>query len=201
MFFPKASVLLTVVPLAIASECTQSSAIDWPFAPAGSDACANYCGNDSACLQACYETAQQGQCNAVGCEDKRATFECASDEVCFRYTDGSLLCLNGDTGEYVDDVGGHGNANSGVYTAPNGSVTTNLGDGAAAATPTSKAAAATGDTQATGFNTPAGLPTATPTGDASPSPNETNGVERRQIDIWTIGASGLFATFVWNMLN
>jgi hypothetical protein len=39
-------------------------------------------------------------------------------------------------GNYVDDVGGNGNANSGVYTAPNGQITTNLGSATATATAT-----------------------------------------------------------------
>ncbi|KAK5634684.1 hypothetical protein RRF57_010397 [Xylaria bambusicola] len=161
MFFSKRTALFTLVPLAIATECTQSNAIDWLFASAGSDACANYCGNDSACLQACYEKAQQGQCNVVGCEDKRATFECAIDKVGYRYTDDSLLCLNGDTVAFI---------------RPNGSVTTNLGDGAAAATPTSEAPVATGDSHGTGFNTPTVLPTITSSGEASPSSTGTNDV-------------------------
>ncbi|KAI1364854.1 hypothetical protein F5Y08DRAFT_339204 [Xylaria arbuscula] len=196
MLFRGAAALLTLAPLAIATECTQSNAIDWPFDSTGSDPCADYCGNDSACLQACYETAEQGQCNAVGCDEKRATFECASDEACFRYTDGSLLCLNGDTGEYTDDVGGHGNAGTGVYTAPDGSVTTNLGDDAAAATSTSQAAVATSDSQGTAFTTPATTPTATASTVASPSATETNGVECRRVESWTIGASGLFVAFL-----
>ncbi|KAJ3575423.1 hypothetical protein NPX13_g4040 [Xylaria arbuscula] len=160
MLFRGAAALLTLAPLAIATECTQSNAIDWPFDSTGSDPCADYCGNDSACLQACYETAEQGQCNAVGCDEKRATFE-----------------------------------NWGVY-GPDGSVTTNLGDDAAAATSTSQAAVATSDSQGTAFTTPATTPTATASTVASPSATETNGVECRRVESWTIGASGLFVAFL-----
>ncbi|KAI0200827.1 hypothetical protein F4808DRAFT_426777 [Astrocystis sublimbata] len=221
MFFSRTSAVLALVPLAIATPCTQSNAIDWPFQAAGDDACANFCKNESnqsECLEACYATAQQGQCNAVGC--KRSTLDCASDEVCFRYTDNSLLCLNGDTGEYVDDVGGHGNANSGVYTAPNGAVTTNLGDGAGA-TPTSAAAVATSASEATSVATPththpvgaggssgghigdspsSSSASSTPTPTSNPTPTPNAGVGGRHVETWAVGASGLLFAFMRNLL-
>ncbi|KAI0530444.1 hypothetical protein GGR58DRAFT_508407 [Xylaria digitata] len=179
---------------------------DWPFTSSGSDACADYCGNDADCLEACYETAEQGQCNAVGCsENKRATFTCASDETCFCYTDGSLLCLNAETGEYTDDVGGHGNAGTGVYTSPDGSVTTNLGDSAAATTP--GAATATDASQGT-RSTSAASPTATTSRGTSSgtattvsSPTGTSGAEGRHVEAWAIGASGLFVAFIRNIIS
>ncbi|KAI0877983.1 hypothetical protein GGS24DRAFT_444933 [Hypoxylon argillaceum] len=221
MFFPKtAAAVLALVPLAVATACTESNAIDWPYISGGDDACANYCGNDSACLQACYAEAEQGQCNAVGCSDKRSTLDCASDETCFRYTDGALLCLNAATGEYVDDIGGHGNAGTGVYTWPDGSVTTNLGD--SATTTTARAATATDAGQST-RSTSAASVTATASGTSSSggsrttltitssgaskttsttaaSPTATSGVEGRRIEVWAIGASGLFAVFIRNIM-
>ncbi|KAF2963127.1 hypothetical protein GQX73_g10443 [Xylaria multiplex] len=206
MFIPKTAVVLTLVPLAVATACTQSNAIDWPFTSSGSDACADYCGNDAACLETCYEIAEEGQCNAVGCsEEKRATFTCASDETCFRYTDGSLLCLNAETGEYTDDVGGHGNAGTGVYTSPDGSVTTNLGDSAAATT--TRAATATSTSQGT-RSTSAASPTATTSGGSASSgtattvssPTGTSGAEGRRVQAWAIGASGLFVAFIRNIM-
>ncbi|KAJ2974544.1 hypothetical protein NUW58_g8626 [Xylaria curta] len=204
MFFSRTAVVLALVRLTAATECTQSNAIDWPFTSSGGssggDACADYCGKDAACLEACYAVAQEGQCNAAGCSNKRATFTCESNETCFRYTDGSLLCLNTKTGEYTDDVGGHGNAGTGVYTSPNGSVTTNLGD--SAATTTRRAATATGASQGT-RSTSAASRTATASSGSSSgtpttvsSPTATSGVEGRRIDVWAIGASGLLVAFI-----
>ncbi|KAI1132550.1 hypothetical protein F5Y10DRAFT_292953 [Nemania abortiva] len=213
MFFSKTTVAaLTLAPLAIATACTESNAIDWPSIGSGDDACANYCGNDADCLQACYEEAEQGQCNAVGCSDKRSTFTCETDETCFRYTDGTLLCLNAATGEYTDELGGHGNAGTGVYTSADGSVTTNLGDGTATATSgaatTTSASRTTRSTSATlatatvssttSSSTSGGTSSGTPT--TVSSPTGTSGVEGRRIGVWAIGASGLFIAFIRNVM-
>ncbi|KAI0966808.1 hypothetical protein F4678DRAFT_267204 [Xylaria arbuscula] len=233
MYFTRTTAVLALVPLAFATECTQSNAIDWPSISSGSgsgsgsgDPCADYCGNDAACLQACYEEAEQGQCNAVGCSEKRSTFTCASDETCFRYTDGSLLCLNTKTNEYTDDVGGHGNAESGVYTSANGLVTTNLGDSAATTTAkaaTTTAEAATTSTEATTTTTEAATTTNDNQGAQSTSttlhtvtasdgttsagtptvvatPTKTGGAEGRPINIWAIGISSLFIAFIKNTM-
>ncbi|KAI0103782.1 hypothetical protein GGR51DRAFT_241101 [Nemania sp. FL0031] len=205
MFFPRtAVVVVTLVPFTVATACTQSTAIDWPSTSSGSDPCADYCGNDADCLQACYEEAEQGQCNAVGCSDKRATFTCESDETCFRYTDGSLLCLNVATGEYSDELGGHGNAGTGVYTSANGSVTTNLGD--SATTTTATAATSTGasqDTQSTSAvssTTTATRTTSSSTSTTVPSSTGTSGAEGRRMEVWTIGASALLVAFIRNIM-
>ncbi|KAI1311417.1 hypothetical protein F5Y03DRAFT_343062 [Xylaria venustula] len=228
MYFTRTAVVLALVPLAFATECTQSNAIDWPTTSSGSpgsgsgsgsgsgggsgDPCADYCGNDAACLQACYEEAEQGQCNAVGCSDKRSAFTCATDEACFRYTDGSLLCLNTETGDYTDEVGGHGNAESGVYTSANGSVTTNLGDSAATttakpATTTTEAATTTDASQGAQSTsttlhtaTASGGTTSTGTPTVAATPTKTGGAEGRPINIWAIGISSLFIALIKNTM-
>lgn len=92
-------------------------------------ACRTKCGNDSKCFQACLEVAQTGQCNAVGgsaCSGsgssvdligsgkgsgtgvddliKRATLECATSEVCYKYVDNSLLCVNLQSGMFLSSL-------------------------------------------------------------------------------------------------
>ncbi|KAJ8059550.1 hypothetical protein OCU04_011206 [Sclerotinia nivalis] len=101
-----------------------------------SDPCAEQFGNDSEALQACYEAEQQASCNILGgsaCDKKKKkkkrevaddTLTCLSSETCYEYTDGSLFCLDEATGDYVDDIGGFGNVNTGDYTGPDGSQTT-----------------------------------------------------------------------------
>ncbi|KAF2419017.1 hypothetical protein EJ08DRAFT_683623 [Tothia fuscella] len=59
-------------------------------------------------------------------EKRATTFACSSSQTCLLYTDGDLMCLNAATGNYIDDAGGNGNANTGVYTYADGFVTTVL---------------------------------------------------------------------------
>jgi hypothetical protein len=125
---------LCILPFAAATTCDLSNALTYsdtgssgsssssgssddspPGSSSGSsssDPCVQECGNDSACLQTCYEIAQQGQCNSVGCPDgsdgddsdliKRATsdtLDCTSSQTCYLYTNnGVLFCLNNSTG-------------------------------------------------------------------------------------------------------
>ncbi|KAI9642717.1 hypothetical protein NHQ30_008448 [Ciborinia camelliae] len=126
-----------------------------------SDTCAEQFGNDPKALQACYAAEQQGDCNILGgdaCDEKRKlrardTFTCLSGETCYEYTDGSLFCLNESTGDYVDNVGGSGNVNTGVYTEPDGSKTTV--SGATAATSTIRSFGSSVTTSATRTTDPA----------------------------------------------
>ncbi|TGO69806.1 hypothetical protein BELL_0754g00030 [Botrytis elliptica] len=147
--------------LAASTTCTTSNAISWAESgsttggttngssgTSSSDPCAEYANNPKA-LQVCYEMQSQGECNAVGgsacggddddddddlIRRTRETLSCYSDETCYEYTDGSLFCLNEETGEYADDVGGSGNVYTGVYTGPDGSQTTVEGASATATT-------------------------------------------------------------------
>ncbi|THV52712.1 hypothetical protein BGAL_0071g00200 [Botrytis galanthina] len=153
MFLSIITVLFVVSPFSLAASttCTTSNAISWAESgsttggttngssgTSSSDPCAEYANNPKA-LQVCYEMQSQGECNAVGgsaCggddddgEEElilrtRDTLSCYDDETCYEYTDGSLFCLNEETGAYADDVGGTGNVYTGVYTAPDGSQTT-----------------------------------------------------------------------------
>lgn len=131
--------IVIAVPLAAASICDSSTATPWSSVgssggssgsgssgssgSSSSDPCVQQCGSNSACLQACYEEEQVGQCNAVGCSDngdngdggdgsgdgsgdasdfiKRAseTFECSASQSCYLYTTGVLFCLDASTGE------------------------------------------------------------------------------------------------------
>lgn len=88
--------------------------------------CASYCKQDQACVTGCLDIIMQGQCNAVGgsaCDGldddagtgggsnladdfikklkARATLDCTSDETCYEYTDGSLLCVDLNTGKQL----------------------------------------------------------------------------------------------------
>jgi hypothetical protein len=83
------------------------------------DPCSEVCGNDLTCLQVCLGIAAEGECNSIALIDgsdcvssgdddpddlikrrmkARTTLSCTSSESCFMYTDGSLLCINIDTG-------------------------------------------------------------------------------------------------------
>lgn len=93
----------------------------------GSSSCSSKCGNDLACVKACLAVIAQGECNAVGgsaCPEgedngnlidngtnnsddpsdgliKRATLTCTTSEVCYKYTDDSLLCIDIATGTFT----------------------------------------------------------------------------------------------------
>ncbi|PBP25817.1 hypothetical protein BUE80_DR003316 [Diplocarpon rosae] len=121
--------------------------------------CASYCKQDQSCVTRCLALIMQGQCNAVGgsaCDEstgagssipnpaddfikksrKRNTLDCNSSETCFRYTDGSLLCVDLGTGLYHDDTDGNGSLVDGTYTAESGQVQTGTGTPADTATNT-----------------------------------------------------------------
>ncbi|KAI0147568.1 hypothetical protein GGR57DRAFT_476053 [Xylariaceae sp. FL1272] len=203
MLLTKVAPLVALTPLTLAStyDCTQDFAIDWPYgSSSGSeDACADYCGQDADCLQACYETAEAGQCNSVGCIDpsdfirradvntrvdvtKRASFQCDDNESCYLYTDGDLLCYDDATGEYDDSAGGHGNGQTGVYTYADGTVTTVGAD-----------PAATSETVPTATDDST---TPTPTSEDIEESSETDGVDRLRIRTWALCLSGLTGMFI-----
>ncbi|KAF7896540.1 hypothetical protein EAF00_006554 [Botryotinia globosa] len=178
MFLSTITVLFVVSPFSLAASttCTTSNAISWAESASttggttngssgtSSDPCAEYANNPKA-LQVCYEMQSQGECNAVGgsaCggdddngEEElilktRDTLSCYNDETCYEYTDGSLFCLNEETGDYADDVGGTGNVYTGVYTAPDGSQTTVEGASATSSnTRTSSSSATDSETRIT----------------------------------------------------
>ncbi|KAL6705597.1 hypothetical protein ACN47E_006544 [Coniothyrium glycines] len=92
--------------------------------------------NDAPCFDTCLKAGGLGPRSADGETSlgvipevrglgKRAEgLNCDVNEGCYKFTDGSLLCLSLGTGLYHDDVGGNGNYYSGVYTGPDGRVQT-----------------------------------------------------------------------------
>ncbi|GAB7332648.1 hypothetical protein MBLNU13_g04408t2 [Cladosporium sp. NU13] len=127
--------IVSVATIAAATSCTSSNALPWPYTPDGDDG--STCNGNIGCEAIVAE----GQCNALSLIDdtdttcvqklkmlKRAVnLDCTSSEGCFTFLDNSLLCLNQATGDYHDDVGGSGNAITGVYTGPDGKVQTVTG--------------------------------------------------------------------------
>ncbi|KAF7946149.1 hypothetical protein EAE96_009152 [Botrytis aclada] len=192
MFLSIITVLFVVSPFSLAASttCRTSNAISWAESgsttggttnsssgTSSSDPCAEFANNPQA-LQVCYEMQSQGECNAVGgsaCgggddndeEDlilrTSDTLSCYSDQTCYEYTDGSLFCLNEETGEYSDDVGGSGNVYTGVYTGPDGSQTTVEGASATSSSTSSSS------NSATDFDTRTTSSTAASTSSASSS--------------------------------
>ncbi|TGO63880.1 hypothetical protein BCON_0010g00460 [Botryotinia convoluta] len=193
MFLSIITVLFVVSPFSLAASftCSTSNAISWAESgsttggttngssgTSSSDPCAEYANNPKA-LQVCYEMQSQGECNAVGgsaCDGDddddeeefilrtRDTLSCYSDETCYEYTDGSLFCLDEETGDYADDVGGSGNVNTGVYTGPDGSQTTVEGASATSSNTRSSSSSATDSDTRTTSSTPAAMSSSTSSG-------------------------------------
>ena len=86
--------------------------------------CSSKCGNSISCVQNCLSFEHQSNCNILGgsaCTDtsssgsigggdddddgglikERDTLDCDSDETCFAYKDGTLLCLDISTGMFI----------------------------------------------------------------------------------------------------
>lgn len=155
---------------AAAGTCTSAGSISWPPVgdcsnggtkyPTAVQTCRACCLNDGPCLTKCYKEAGIGpnvvSSRSVGAsKEKRLTsraidLSCGTNENCYKYTDGSLLCLNLGTGKfaifppevaqiltecllgvYHDDVGGTGSYFSGEYTGPDGKVQTGTSAGTA----------------------------------------------------------------------
>ncbi|KAH7390644.1 hypothetical protein BKA66DRAFT_548069 [Pyrenochaeta sp. MPI-SDFR-AT-0127] len=138
--------LLSLCPFTVAaSTCTSSGSLPWP--PVGDcsktpkydtavQSCRACCMNDAVCFQACLKAAGLGKRDAIGEQFRSAIqterglssraieLSCGTNENCYKFTDGSLLCLNLGTGLYHDDVGGNGDYYSGKYTGPDGKVQT-----------------------------------------------------------------------------
>jgi hypothetical protein len=124
---PMMQLLLTTLALSLwllpftaaASTCTSSGALTWP--PVGDCSqtdkygsivqnCRACCLNDSNCFQTCAKAAGLRKRDTIGeqffgaIREKRElttraiTLSCVSLEGCYKYTDGSLLCLNLGTG-------------------------------------------------------------------------------------------------------
>ncbi|KAE9368963.1 hypothetical protein N431DRAFT_486384 [Stipitochalara longipes BDJ] len=155
MLLSDIAVLLVIIPFCTASTCNPSAALSWPPSsnsspgsgvpdacnnPNGSavDCCAQVAGTDEKALQACLRNAGLGKLKT------RAALSCTSRETCYQYTEGSLLCLDKNTGLYHDDIGGTGDYNTGEYTAPDGSMTTDLVGATATPTATTTSPGRTG---------------------------------------------------------
>lgn len=245
MQLSKVAALAVLVPVTVASSCKASSALSWPPAytpgggggsgggsckpasPTGSivDACADCCGNDQDCLQACLKAAGLGrrgvEAEVVGRDGgstpglhARADLQCSDSEECYKYTDGSLLCLDlttgmqtpsgspmargrvrtadNDPGTYHDDVGGTGDYNTGVYTAPNGVVQTGT---SAPESTQSRAATSAEETSASATRTSSGATSSgvTSTGSGAATTG-TNSAGSKKLQVGAVlGAIGLVA--------
>jgi hypothetical protein len=105
-----------------AGTCSSSGSLSWP--PVGDcstplkfdtlvENCRACCLNDGDCFQVCLkaggitkrETSGEQFVGAVkekrGLTNRAITLNCAVNEGCYKFTDGSLLCLNLGTGEFV----------------------------------------------------------------------------------------------------
>jgi hypothetical protein len=120
------SLLSLISSTAAAGTCSSSGARAWP--PVGDcstpskfdtavQTCRACCLNDQPCFTACLKAAGIGTRDVVG-EEFRSTIQmkrefgsraialtCDTNENCYKYTDGSLLCLNLGTGtiSWLDD--------------------------------------------------------------------------------------------------
>jgi len=146
MKLSRGTVLLGLVSFSHAV-CNSASSKAWPVVLSPDDtaveACHKSCINElimlskqSYCLQKCLYLAGLGPDNVeTRALVARVTLTCTSKETCYKYTDGSFLCLDPDTGSYFypptlntnqklitltigsyhDDVGGVGDVNTGAY--------------------------------------------------------------------------------------
>jgi hypothetical protein len=112
--------LLSLLPFAAASgTCTSSGSLSWP--PVGDCSlppkfetsvqnCRACCMNDASCFQVCLKSSGLRKRDTLGepffgdISEKRelrsrvVALSCAVNEGCYKFTDGSLLCLNLGTG-------------------------------------------------------------------------------------------------------
>lgn len=131
MYIFKAAVFFAIIPFILATDCTLSESSAWPYGGSsggsssgggsGTDACAQF-DNDPAQYQACEKNVLQGQCNSVGGDDcpdssdssdgsgngglirrleARGTLNCNSDETCYQYANGSLVCYDMTTSKCI----------------------------------------------------------------------------------------------------
>ncbi|KAF2128249.1 hypothetical protein P153DRAFT_432605 [Dothidotthia symphoricarpi CBS 119687] len=147
--------------------CTSSGSLSWP--PVGDcsitpkyDTTIQNCRacsmNDADAFQACLkasglrkrDTTSEHFFGAIlrkkELKSRVVALSCEVHEGCYKFTDGSLLCLNLGTGLYHDDVGGNGDYYSGEYTGPDGKVQT----GTSTATATSGSKSSSTASQMTG---------------------------------------------------
>jgi len=190
-----------------AGTCTSSGSLSWPPAkdcvttpkyPTLVQTCRACCMNDQPCFTACLKAGGLRKRDAIGepshgnirrrseVERRAVALNCETNENCYKFTDGSLLCLNlgtgmstvlnpirsrkadvYSTGLYHDDVGGNGDYYSGKYTDPNGKVQTGTSAATATRAPVSSATSrATRSTAAAQVNT-AGAATTSPSSAAA----------------------------------
>ncbi|KAI9657755.1 MAG: hypothetical protein M1821_002931 [Bathelium mastoideum] len=149
------SLLLSAFPLALASTCNMQTATDItgggnPFNSSTDDSSfvtkravlprsphiSTFASTARTLTN--YLQRRRNQARGVGNLTPRqsSSIDCTDAEQC--YSDPSndiLLCLNPDTGDFTDNYGDSGNYNTGVVTAPDGSVTTIPGAGFGAGGP------------------------------------------------------------------
>ncbi|KAF2669429.1 hypothetical protein BT63DRAFT_455413 [Microthyrium microscopicum] len=170
---PSTLILSLITLTTAAGTCSSSGSMSWP--PVGDCAtpsrfdttvqtCRACCMNDADCFSRCLKAGGLARRDTIGAQFfgaikekrnaelvRRATLTCVTNEGCYKFTDGSLLCLNLGTGDYHDDVGGNGNYYSGVYTSPDGK--TQTGTSSATSTGGNKASSSVAKSSATGSGT------------------------------------------------
>jgi len=229
MKLSRGTVLLGLVSFSHAV-CNSASSKAWPVVISPDDtaveACHKSCINElimlskqSYCLQKCLYLAGLGPDTVeTRALVARVTLTCTSKETCYKYTDGSFLCLDPDTGScfyspalntnqklitltigsYHDDVGGVGDVNTGAYskkgnggsddTEDVGSKETGVGT-TNLKTSTRASSAATTSAARSG-SSPTTTPSSAPTGTAVAGAAPTGGAERLRAG-GIIGAVGL----------
>jgi hypothetical protein len=117
------SLSLSLLPFtAAAGTCSASGALSWP--PVGDcsvpskfgtavQSCRACCMNDADCFQVCIKSSGLRKRDTIGEQfvgavgekreltDRAVALNCAVNEGCYKFTDGSLLCLNLGTGMFT----------------------------------------------------------------------------------------------------
>jgi hypothetical protein len=111
-----ALISFAVLPSAFAaSSCTSSTSLSWPPVgecnnpnkyPTAVQTCRACCLNDQPCFTACLKAAGIGARDIASevreVSGRAIALTCGTNEGCYRYTDGSLLCLNLGTGKLLN---------------------------------------------------------------------------------------------------
>ena len=143
------SLLFTALPLAFASTCNQQTATD--ISCLEDDSCGGDTSTDSSpsvtkraivpntphsstysahlVAKNLLSRRKEAQRTTVA-KRQSSSIQCSSDEECFsEASEGLLLCVNVNTGDFTDNMGQSGNAFTGVVTGSDGSATTVDGSG------------------------------------------------------------------------
>ncbi|KFY64066.1 hypothetical protein V496_03499 [Pseudogymnoascus sp. VKM F-4515 (FW-2607)] len=145
LFTRKTALWLAILPSTLAVECIASNAIVIDLTSAGGGGgsggggsfdnsgtvCSDLCGTETTCLGLC-EPARAIKGRKL---NVRATLNCTGNEVCVT-AEGLLACVDANTGDFHDSMGGIGNAITGEYTEGTSTPTVSSVDNAAGSTAT-----------------------------------------------------------------